>query len=59
MEREEFLRRLHPAITHINASDKMDEETVEAINAMVDKVFHMSNEEIEALAANGKKYRSL
>ena len=58
MEREEFLRRLHPAITHINASDKMDEDTLEAINAMVDKVFHMSKDEIEELAAKGKKYRA-
>lgn len=57
MNREEFLRRLHPAIVHVKYSDNMDEETLEAINAMVDKVFHMSKDEIKSLAKAGKEFR--
>jgi hypothetical protein len=55
MNRDEFIKKLHPSITHINASDNMDEETVEAINIMVDKVSKMSKREIENLVAENKK----
>ncbi len=36
-------------ITDINASDNMSEETLQAINFMVDKVSKMSTKEIEIL----------
>ena len=55
MNRDEFIKKLHPSITHINASDNMDEETVEAINIMVDKVSKMSKKEIINLVAENKK----
>jgi hypothetical protein len=49
MQRDEFIKKLHPAITHINASDNMSEETLHAINQMVDKVSKMTYEQIKLL----------
>jgi hypothetical protein len=49
MNREEFIKKLHPAITHVRASDEMSEETLEAINIMVEKVSKMSKDEIKKL----------
>lgn len=50
MKRDEFIKKLHPAITHVSASDTMSEETVNAINIMVDKVLQMSPEERRVFA---------
>jgi hypothetical protein len=50
MNRDEFLKKLHPAITHVSASDTMRDETLNAINAMVDKVYKMTYEEITTLS---------
>ena len=55
MDKEEFHKRLHPAISHINASDNMSEETLEAINIMVEKVTKMSTEEIKRMVRNNRK----
>ena len=55
MNREEFIKKLHPSITHINSSDNMNEETLEAINIMVDKVSKMTTEEIKTLVSENKK----
>lgn len=55
MNREEFIKKLHPSITHINASDNMSEETLEAINIMVDKVSKMTSDEIQKLIIESKK----
>lgn len=46
MKREEFLKKLHPSITHINASDNMSDETLYLINNMVDKVCKMDKKQI-------------
>ena len=58
MTREEFIKKLHPAITHVRASDEMSEETLDAINEMVDKVFTMSSAEIKELSLNANKFRA-
>ena len=55
MKRDEFIKKLHPAITHINSSDNMSEETLQAINVMIDKVIKMSDKEIKRIAAKIKK----
>lgn len=55
MDRDVFIKKLHPAITHVNASENMSEETLEAINMMVDRVFKMSAEEIKRFVAENKK----
>jgi hypothetical protein len=55
MNRDEFIKKLHPSITHINASDNMSEETLEAINIMVEKVSKMTTEEIKNMVAENKK----
>ena len=55
MNRDEFIKKLHPSITHINASDNMSEETLEAINIMVEKVSKMTIEEIKNLVTENKK----
>jgi hypothetical protein len=55
MNREEFIKKLHPAITHVRASDEMSEETLEAINIMVEKVSKMSKDEIKKLIKDNKK----
>jgi len=57
MKRDEFIKKLHPAITHVNASDNMSEETVEAINIMVEKVFKMTTEEIKKFVEDEYKKR--
>lgn len=57
MNRDQFIKKLHPAITHIRASDNMSAEQLDAINEMVEKVFHMSADEIKALSANAKAFR--
>jgi hypothetical protein len=55
MEREEFIKRLHPSITHIRASEEMSEETLKAIYIMVEKVLKMTEEEIKTLITDNKK----
>lgn len=55
MNREEFIKKLHPLITHINASDNMSEEILEAINIMVEKVSKMTTEEIKTMVDENKK----
>lgn len=55
MNREAFIKKLHPLITHVNSSDNMSEETLEAINIMVDRVAKMTTEEIKKLVAESKK----
>lgn len=55
MNREEFIKKLHPANTHVSASDNMSEETLEAINIMVEKVSKMTTEEIKTLVAENRK----
>ncbi len=63
MTREEFIKKLHPAITHIRASEEMSKETLEAINNMVEKVTKMTNEEIKVadikIKNSGLKYSDL
>ena len=54
MNREEFIKKLHPAITHVRASDDMSEETLEAINIMVEKVTKMTTKEINALVVENR-----
>lgn len=54
MNRDEFIKKLHPAITHINASDNMSEETLEAINIMVEKVLKMTTKQINQLVAENR-----
>lgn len=54
MNRDEFIKKLHPAITHINASDNMSEETLEAINIMVEKVSKMTTKEIKEMVAQNR-----
>ncbi len=49
MKREDFIKKLHPAITHINASDNMSEETLDAINIMVERASKMSSDDIKNL----------
>ena len=55
MNREEFNKKKNPSITHKNSSDNMSEETLEAINIMVDKVSKMTTEEIKTLVSENKK----
>ena len=47
--------KLHPSITHINASDNMSEKTLQVINNMAEKVSKMTNEEINELAAKNRE----
>jgi hypothetical protein len=47
MDRTLFLKKLHPSITHISASDDMKDDTIHAINTMVERVVNMSVAELE------------
>lgn len=41
--------KLHPSIVHLNANPNIDEKTIEAINAMVDKISNMSESELDSI----------
>lgn len=57
MNRFEFIKKLHPAITHCISSDSMSEETLNAINATVEKVLNMTPSERAVLAGKWENNR--
>jgi hypothetical protein len=59
MNREEFIKKLHPAITHIRCSDNMSEYLVNAINCMVQKALKMSPDELKSASEQYKRKRKL